>query len=551
MALVSAVVAAQAAHGGTRVLDLDGSQWEFDDVAAKAKGKARGIGTVKANDGPAVDVTLMPGDSWEATIEGAPILRGTYTRTDPTAKRLSLTLDAASVTALENSYEQDVEAAAAAQGVAVTMSLALAEAKTTLTITTKARTNTARAKLRAKFKFTGLASAPSLGGSDVPGKVIGTLKGVSAAIPLTDIAGGGVSLTFRNGPTPGAPALAPAEGRRWPLTAGRWLISPDRVRVTVTRIDLTEAVTYAQRSIDLPDVVVTYDRAAASLAPLRTTSVVIPDGTYVSMILYMSDTFEVLVDDPVNGVYTDPAAPTGFSAAAPTAGPDFVPITVEWSGGLEPAAQAYFSTPLVVGADSQPGIDVLIHAIHTIKVTASGPTVDYVQETRNPVEVFPATSGVGKAVYYTEAATALTIPNHPDGSYASVFIFYEDSTTPAYLFLASGNIGGPCPSGTGVSGAWNASPAVSPVWDADGRRAGGYLGRDGSGTIAWALPVDATYSVYDALMEMPEASSVGETSTISCQTLTSVPAPVSGDTYSSGAPPITPDFQKTVTLVAQ
>jgi len=35
------------------------------------------------------------------------------------------------------------------------------------------------------------------------------------------------------------------------------------------------------------------------------------------------------------------------------------------------------------------------------------------------------------------------------------------------------------------------------------------------------------------------------------QHLTSVPPPVSGDTYASGCPPITPDEQRTLTLVAR
>ena len=45
-------------------------------------------------------------------------------------------------------------------------------------------------------------------------------------------------------------------------------------------------------------------------------------------------------------------------------------------------------------------------------------------------------------------------------------------------------------------------------------------------------------------------ATVGQTTTLSCQHMTTVPAPLSGDTYASGCPAITPDEQRTLTLVA-
>ena len=42
----------------------------------------------------------------------------------------------------------------------------------------------------------------------------------------------------------------------------------------------------------------------------------------------------------------------------------------------------------------------------------------------------------------------------------------------------------------------------------------------------------------------------GGTTTLGCQHLTAVPPPVSGDTYASGCPAITPDVQRSLTLVA-
>ena len=50
---------------------------------------------------------------------------------------------------------------------------------------------------------------------------------------------------------------------------------------------------------------------------------------------------------------------------------------------------------------------------------------------------------------------------------------------------------------------------------------------------------------------MPIVTTMGASTTLSCQHLTSVPPPISGDTYASGCPPITPDEQRTLTLVAR
>jgi len=45
-------------------------------------------------------------------------------------------------------------------------------------------------------------------------------------------------------------------------------------------------------------------------------------------------------------------------------------------------------------------------------------------------------------------------------------------------------------------------------------------------------------------------TTVGQTTTLRCQQMTTVPPPLSGDTYASGCPAITPDEQRTLTLVA-
>ena len=134
------------------------------------------------------------------------------------------------------------------------------------------------------------------------------------------------------------------------------------------------------------------------------------------------------------------------------------------------------------------------------------------------------------------------MPGPTDDESGSVRVFYADASQPTYVFS-------PVPGGP--SQAWNVSPASSPVNPANGFRAGGYLGLDANGVLCWALPADYTYAQYSAICEMPVAAAVGDSTTLSCQHMTTVPAPVAGDTYASGCPTITPDVQRTLTLVAR
>jgi len=156
------------------------------------------------------------------------------------------------------------------------------------------------------------------------------------------------------------------------------------------------------------------------------------------------------------------------------------------------------------------------------------------------VQLVPSVSGAGKVEFYSPTGTALDalMPGPTDDESGSVRVFYASPGQPSYVFS-------PVP---GPSQAWNVSPASSPA--NDGFRAGGYLGLDASGTLCWALPTDYTYAQYSELCEMPVVATVGSTTTLSCQHLSSVPPPVSGDTYASGCPPITPDEQRSLTLVA-
>ena len=158
------------------------------------------------------------------------------------------------------------------------------------------------------------------------------------------------------------------------------------------------------------------------------------------------------------------------------------------------------------------------------------------------MQLVASLAGAGKVEFYSPTGTALDtlMPGPTDDESGSVRVFYASPAEASYVFSPV----------VGPSQAWSVSPTTSPVNPGNGFRAGGYLGLDSGGTLCWALPADYTYASYVKLCEMPVVATVGQTTTLSCQHMTTVPAPVSGDTYASGCPTITPDEQRTLTLVA-
>jgi hypothetical protein len=101
----------------------------------------------------------------------------------------------------------------------------------------------------------------------------------------------------------------------------------------------------------------------------------------------------------------------------------------------------------------------------------------------------------------------------------------------------------------GVYGAFATAPTAAMALT-DGSRVGGYLGRDASNKICWALPTDATWSNYRAVYAMDAAGTVGTMTTLVCQPASGDPAPSSGTTYASGCPSITSGAQAQLSLLA-
>jgi len=326
---------------------------------------------------------------------------------------------------------------------------------------------------------------------------------------------------------------------------GHWALSPDQSRATLTSLAFQGSdgnVTTA----DLTGCVPTYVRDAAALTSILDCPFDVPPGTYVGVGVGVRTTFDVMLTDAANGFFTDPASPTGLSTTAPAAGPQFASFVVPGPGGQGDVltSQTFFTTPLVVSAGGTVTLEIVEDMIHTLFANVSGGTASFDTSLPLPaVQLIPSVAGAGRVEFYSPTGTALDalMPGPTDDESGSVRVFYADASQPSYLFS-------PVP---GPSQAWNVSPASSPVNPANGFRAGGYLGLDASGVLCWALPADYTYAEYSAICRMPVATAVGDSTTLSCQHVTNVPAPVSGDTYASGCPTIIPDVQRTLTLVAR
>ena len=363
----------------------------------------------------------------------------------------------------------------------------------------------------------------------------------------TTLPGGGVAsghAHILHGPTPSSPAPGLT-----PFTAsvpadGHWALSPDQGHVTLVNLAFQSADGSVQ-SADLTSCVASYVRDSPSLAQLLDCPFQVPSGTYIGLGVGMLTTFEVQIDDSLNGFYTDPASPAGLVTSPPAGTPGFASFTVPGPGGTGTvlSAQTFFTTPVVVDAGAAVTVDIVEDMIHTVfaNVSSGVPSFD-ISLPLPAVQLVPSLAGAGKVEFYSPTGTALDtlMPGPTDDESGSVRVFYASPGEASYVFS-------PVP---GPSQAWNVSPATSPVNTANGFRAGGYLGLDSGGTLCWALPSDYTYATYVELCEMPVVATVGQTTTLSCQHMTSVPAPVSGDTYASGCPTITPDEQRTLTLVA-
>ena len=141
----------------------------------------------------------------------------------------------------------------------------------------------------------------------------------------------------------------------------------------------------------------------------------------------------------------------------------------------------------------------------------------------------------------TSSASNATLPGPSSQDLGSVRLYFANPPQPSYVFFTSGS---------GPAGAWAADPATAPDTGMSSR-AGGYLGVDQTNTACWATPQDYTWETYVQVCRMALVATVGGTTIVECDQTTTVPAPISGTTYASGCPAITPDVTYNLTLIAK
>jgi hypothetical protein len=342
-----------------------------------------------------------------------------------------------------------------------------------------------------------------------------------------------------HGPTSALGAVA----RLGPVPApadGRWTITPDKAKVTLLHIDLvaTDGQPYIAQLTDCTPI---YDRTSATLAQLLDCPFEVPAGTYAQVGISASTTYEMLLDDAVNGIFTNG---TGVVTTDPGT-PAYTTFTVPGPGnvGTELNFGSYLTEPLVVDDTHPIQLEVLVDMIHMVGANVSGGTVTIdVSAPTLPATLMASVSGAGKTEFYSAESGTESMKVGPLGqtnTWGGVRVLYGAPPQPSYIFY-------PVP---GPSQAYNVDPAKAPS-NGTPYKAGGYLGIDGTNTMCWAMPTDGTYTAYTRVCRMAVVTG-GSTSTVECQTGSSAPPPTSGDSYASGGPASTRTAALNVSLIAQ
>ena len=403
----------------------------------------------------------------------------------------------------------------------------------------------------ATFIVVGMACAVSTaagcGGSDGGGG--GGDGGGNGGSDAGGDAGGGDAIAGVAHVVQGPSAVEPLAGVAQPLAAlvdGDWLVSPDKVRVRLDHLGFNAATEADGVGADLENCEIEYDRATPSLSLILDCPFEFQLGRTIEVLdvaLHMDPASEILISDPVIGIFTDPDAPGGLATVEPAGGADFVP----WSSGNGgTSAGAAFSTPLELGAGTSLSLAVVLDAVQTVEVVVTGGVPAFnATSTWVPAVVFPTLDQPGRVSYYTSAGSAGTIDVASHVPLVTARVYYDAAGEPAYAFAPNVcGVGSDSP-----KAAFAADPDDSPAYT-DGRRTGGWLGRDPDGTLCWVLPVDSTWSSYAAYLTLPEVESLGSSATLSCQTTSSPTPPSSGSTYATGCPAITADETTELDLAA-
>ena len=150
---------------------------------------------------------------------------------------------------------------------------------------------------------------------------------------------------------PSAPSSSPRIGTPpAPPADGYWAISPNQARITLTDLTFVDAE-LQPHTTTLTNCMPTYKRNDSALTQLLDCPFEVPPGTYLSVTIGASTTYEMLIDDPINGFFTDPNAPTKLAISGTGPG-QFASFTVPGPGGVGDVvtAGAFFASPFEVAA---------------------------------------------------------------------------------------------------------------------------------------------------------------------------------------------------------
>ena len=316
---------------------------------------------------------------------------------------------------------------------------------------------------------------------------------------------------------------------------GQWYLSPDKMILTVTSIQLQGG--------PMDPVAVncslTYDRSQPGLTRLADCPFAATAGTYSGLNLEISPTYQVLINDSVNGFYS---TSSGIVTSSPAGGAQYLTVTTNSFSGIA----SEFPTPIDVSSSAPPTLSVVVNGLQFFRVQVSSgavslgwPDVGDTDPKRPDMTV--SVNALAKVAFYSNQGinsagaicTGGACAPPPLQGVIAAYIFYSSASVPTWIQLVLNGTPSGCP--IGASGAFS------------GR---GYLGLDTADTLGWALPTDNSFSSYSTEFNMTQVTTLGGSTTLKCKQISTDPAPAGGN-FSSGAPVISsPDYAAGFVLVA-
>jgi hypothetical protein len=387
-------------------------------------------------------------------------------------------------------------------------------------------------------------------------KLIFVVLGIAALLAAG--CGSGVSygttagvVSIYNGPTNMVAPLSGLAKRATgqPLVNGTYALSPSKMTLTVSGIGFVGPGDDASGVLihTIADCEATYDRSLGSLTKLNASDIKVPVGTFGGIVVRYHTTYTVVMNDTEAGIYSDPDAPGHLTTTPPAGGPRPIQVRDQNNPGTEEQSAMYFSSPVTISADSLPQIYVVFDPTHWIKADYNNGQFSAPKMGGNP-PIIPSMSSFGKAAFYSNIGTAMSYrcwsgDRSPQNG-LSYLVLYADETTPVSITWQDMSL---CSAGQNA-------PVVA--FNGNGTFWGTYgmLGLDANKTLAWASASSQSgdsphISGYSGVYKMQELSALGQTTTMSYHCTSSVPQPVSGRNYSSGAPDFTPDGTVNLTLL--